>query len=184
MNGALLVAVIALGVGVVGLGLALAVTRHSATAIRAVVGRLDNLRDNVDDQAADLSRRVDRLLGTQRDLSVSVTDLIVELKAQRDEVSRLAGDQESHAADVLSTLARLEQFETRLSKLTAVVADAADAAARLADESKADRATLETEMGDLLSRQSDLLRAEIVAAVAQRRATTSTRAAQTPNADY
>ena len=41
---------------------------------------------------------------------------------------------------------------TRLSKLTAVVADAADAAARLADESKADRAKLETEMrGSLMT---------------------------------
>jgi chromosome segregation ATPase len=175
VNGALLVAVIALGVGLVGLGLAIAVNRRSETAVRAVDGRLDNLRDNVDDQTADLSQRVDRLLGTQRDLSVRVTDLIDELKAQRDEVSRLAGDQESQAVDILASFARLEQCETRLSKLTAVVADAADAGARLADESKADRARLETEMGDLLFRQSDLLRAEIVADVAQRTVKTSPR---------
>ena len=128
------------------------------------------MRDNVDDYAADLGRRADRLLGKQEDLSVSVTDLIDELKAQRDAVSRLACAQESQAAKVLTTLARLRQCATRLSKLTSVVADAdadaEDAAARLADESKADRAKLETEMGDLIARQNDLSRAEIVPAVA------------------
>lgn len=173
----MLVAVIALGVGAVGLMLSLIVTRRSATAVRAVEGRLDRLRDDVASQAADLSRRVDRLLGTQRDLSVNVTDLIDELKYQRDDTSRLAGDQEVQAAEVLATVARLEECETRLGKLTAVVSDTAGAVAQLADGSKEDRAQLAAEMGNLLFRQGDLLRAEMVAAVAQRPVATSLRGA-------
>ena len=71
---------------------------------------------------------------------------------------------QAEADRALTTAVRVEALEDRVNELKVVAAQSSDALVLLGSQRLADRAELETEMGDLLSRHSDMLRAEIVAA--------------------
>jgi len=168
VNAALLVAVIGLLVGSAGAALAVISVRRSAAAAQALGRRLDEMLANAEAKDADVSRQADHLLAGQRELSANLSNLHAEFESHRKALAQLEGHVQAAADKSLTTAERVEVLEDRLNELKVVLAASSDTLALLASRRLADRTELETEMGELLRRQGDMLRAEMVASIADR----------------
>lgn len=173
MSGSLVVALLALAVGAAGLAVGLTFAHRTTTDIRSLERQIDLVRHNSTAEIDDCNARIDALSEAQRQLSDRVDALIGALKIDREQVANLSRAQATQSTEALATSAKVKLCETALSTLTAHLAEAIESVDRSEKECKAGRAQLESELGVLLSSQSELLRAEIVAAVASRSTTWS-----------